>query len=518
MRPFPRRARSACQNVASKLDGKGKPYIHQKGIVRGWRRCEAALTVLLLAVIANTAVLAEPALVSDPNFPLIQLPAEFDSHRTTKRVNLPTGQEVKLLDVKVPGCVRHFWITANVPEALEIEITCDGAEQSLVKMSLHQFFGVLLGQEPYRIESVPIKLLPKNGYNSYFPIPFQSSCQITLRNTGKKNSAVWSMVNWQKFESNVTVTPYRLHAVYSEEKPAESLGTTLLGSIGGKGFVAGMFHAIRRHDMRDMIWHTGGDTWLIDGETNPHVLRGLGTEDVFGHSFGVYKDQSQWMGGVYAVGESRDCAEIVAYRFFGIDSVAFKSSMVLRFGTRSNDVESVLYYYKQLGKPLPSVESPKRWTISGPFEVSDYEQFQAAPLPPEVMNREATESNLQGRKLTPVQIESEHAWVDFVCAFRRNRTGNTGTQPDQCAAYARTVIASPKKRTVTLQLGCDDWMKVWLNGKPVGTLRHDNGFAVSKIPVTLESGDNNLVIRLSNFDNVEWRCWAFSCVVKDRVR
>jgi hypothetical protein len=171
-----------------------------------------------------------------------------------------------------------------------------------------------------------------------------------------------------------------------------------------------------------------------------------------------------------------------------------------------------------LGKPLPSVESPKRWTISGPFEVSDYEQFQAAPLPPEVMNREATESNLQGRKLTPVQIESEHAWVDFVCAFRRNRTGNTGTQPDQCAAYARTVIASPKKRTVTLQLGCDDWMKVWLNGKPVGTLRHDNGFAVSEIPVTLESGDNNLVIRLSNFDNVEWRCWAFSCVVKDRVR
>lgn len=471
----------------------------------------AALLVLNIA----TSACAEPTLVSDPNFPLIQLPTDFDSHRTTKRVNLATGQEVKLLDVKGPGCVRHFWITTSLPELLEIEIACDGAEQPLVKMSLHQFFGVLLGQAAYRIESAPIKLLPKSGYNSYFPIPFQSSCQITLRNTGKKKSPIWSMVNWQKYESNVTLTPYRLHAIFSEEKPAESLGTTMLGSIGGKGFVAGMFHAIRRHDMRDMIWHTGGDTWLIDGETNPHVLRGIGTEDVFGHSFGVFKDQSQWMGGVYAVGEHDTCSEIVAYRFFGIDSVAFKSSMVLRFGTRSNDVESVLYYYKRLGKPLPSVESPKRWTISGPFEVSDFEQLRAAPLPPEVMNGVTTESDLQGRKLTPVQIESQHTWVDFVRAFRRNRTGNTGTQPDQCAAYARTVISSPNQRTVTLRLGCDDWMKIWLNGKPVGTLRHENGFQVAEIPVTLEAGDNNLVIRLSNFDNVEWRCWAFSCVIKD---
>lgn len=515
MSPFPRRARSACQNAASKPDGKGETSIRQTGVVTGWRSCKAALLVVVMEIISTTAVLAEPALVSDPNFSLVQLPADFDSQRTTKRVNLAAGQETKMLEVKGPGCVRHFWITTSVPEALEIEIACDGADQPLVKMSLNQFFGVLLGQKPYRIESAPIKLLPKSGYNSYFPIPFQASCQITLRNTGKKKSPIWSMVNWQKYESNVTLSPYRLHAAYSEEKPAESLGTTLLGLIGGKGFVAGMFHAVRRHDMRDMIWHTGGDTWLIDGETNPHVLRGIGTEDVFGHSFGVFKDQSQWMGGVYAVGESRDCAEIVAYRFFGIDSVAFKSSVVLRFGTRSNDVESVLYYYKQLGKPLPSVESPKRWTISGPFEVSDYEKFQAAPLPPGVINGATTESSLQGRKLTPVEIESQHTWVDFVRAFRCDRPGNVGSQPDQCAAYARTVISSPQKRTVTLRLGCDDWMKVWLNGEPVGTLRHENGFEVSEIPVTLEAGDNNLVIRLSNFDNIEWRCWAFSCVIKD---
>ncbi|MEI8041678.1 MAG: DUF2961 domain-containing protein, partial [Verrucomicrobiota bacterium] len=407
-----------------------------------------------------------------------------------------------------------FWITTSTPDALEIEMTCDSAEQPLVKMQLHQFFGVLLGQQPYRIESAPIKLLPKSGYNSFFPIPFQTSCRITLRNTGKKKSPIWSMVNWQKYDGKVALTPYRLHAVYSEEKPAGALGTTLLGSIGGRGFVAGMCHAIRRHDMRDMIWHTGGDTWLIDGETNPHVIRGIGTEDAFGHSFGVYKDQSQWMGGVHAVGERADCSEFAAYRFFGIDSVAFKSSMVLRFGTRSNDVESVFYYYKELGQETPKVESPKTWTLSGPFGVTDYEQFKQEPLPQEVINGATNEWNLEGRKLAAVQMESQHTWVDFVRWFRRDHTGNVGSQPDQCAAYARTVISSLRKRAVTLRLGFDDWMNIWLNGKPVGTLRHDNGFEVSEIPVTLEPGDNNLVIRLSNSDNVEWRCWAFSGVIK----
>ena len=64
-----------------------------------------------------------------------------------------------------------------------------------------------------------------------------------------------------------------------------------------------------------------------------------------------------------------------------------------------------------------------------------------------------------------------------------------------------------------LRLGFDDWMKIWLNGTSVATLRHDNGFELSEVPVTFTKGENYLVIRLSNFDNVEWRCWAFSCVI-----
>ena len=473
------------------------------------------LTVLALASTAAAAASAEPTRVSDPNFPLIRLPADFDSHRSTKRVDLVKTQEYRLIDAQGPGCVRHFWITTTAPHELDIEITCDGAKQPQVKMRMHQFFGVLLGKEPYRIESAPIKLLPRNGYNSYFPIPFESSCRIVLRNTGQQKAAVWSMVNWHKYDARVALTPYRLHARFSEEKPAEPLGTTLLGAIGGRGFVAGMFHAITRKDYRDVIWHTGGDTWLIDGETNPHVIRGIGDEDVFGYSFGVYKDLSQWTGGAHAVGERGDTSEVVAYRFFGIDSVAFRSSLVLRSGARANDIENVLYYYKDLSTEPPEVESPRAWTLSGPFDVADYKHFEEAMLPEEVDRGTPKEWNLRGRRLSAVEMEPEHTWVDFARWFRRGQRGNSGTQPDQCAAYAATVIASPEERAVTLRLGFDDWMKIWLNGKPVKTLQHDNGFDVSEVPVTLEKGDNRLVVRLSNSSNIEWRCWAFNCIVEN---
>lgn len=473
----------------------------------------AALVALVIPHIQAVTSKPEPAVVSDPNFPLIQLPAKFDSHRATKRVNLGPGESYDLLKVAGPGCVRHMWITATAPERLDLEVACDGVEEPQVKMQMNEFFGVLLGQQPYRIESAPIKLLPKSGFNSYFPMPFESSCRIVLRNNSQEKVSVWSMADWQQYGAEVKITPYRLNAVCTKVEQAGPFDSVLLGSIAGGGFVAGMIHAIKRHDQADMIWHTGGDTWLIDGETNPHVLRGIGSEDVFGYSFGVYKDLSQWMGGAHAVGENQNCSEIVAYRFFGIDSVAFKSSLVLRFGTRANHVENVLYYYRDIGAKGKTVESPKEWTLSGPFEVTDYARFREEPLPVEVADEKPGKWDWGNRILETVRMTPEHTWVDFSRWYRFNKVGNTGTQPDRCAAYASAEIVSKKAGKAVLRLGFDDWAKVWLNGVAVATLRHDDGVRSAEIPVALKAGSNRLVVRLSNFDNVEWRCWAFSCAV-----
>ena len=39
-------------------------------------------------------------MLPDPIFPLIQLPAEYRTHRTTKRVDLDPGQSCDLIDTQ----------------------------------------------------------------------------------------------------------------------------------------------------------------------------------------------------------------------------------------------------------------------------------------------------------------------------------------------------------------------------------------------------------------------------------
>ena len=108
----------------------------------------------------------------------------------------------------------------------------------------------------------------------------------------------------------------------------------------------------------------------------------------------------------------------------------------------------------------------------------------------------------------------ELTWIDFTRWFRRDATGNTGTQPVDAAAYAETVITTQSQKRAVLRLGFDDWLKVWLNDKLITTLKHDDGFAISEVPVTLSRARTGCDLKLSNFDNVEWRCWAFSCVIR----
>ena len=50
----------------------------------------------------------------------------------------------------------------------------------------------------------------------------------------------------------------------------------------GRGFVAGLFMGAIHKDHSDMVFHTGGMRILIDGETEPHAIRGCNMEDDYG--------------------------------------------------------------------------------------------------------------------------------------------------------------------------------------------------------------------------------------------
>jgi hypothetical protein len=48
-----------------------------------------------------------------------------------------------------------------------------------------------------------------------------------------------------------------LHALHRKETPAVASfgGTFQIAEIGGRGFVAGLFKAIRQRDMNDLLYH-----------------------------------------------------------------------------------------------------------------------------------------------------------------------------------------------------------------------------------------------------------------------
>ena len=47
-----------------------------------------------------------------------------------------------------------------------------------------------------------------------------------------------------------------------------------MADLSGKGFVAGIVKGIRQREHTDMIYHTGGQVWMIDGESDPPCHEG----------------------------------------------------------------------------------------------------------------------------------------------------------------------------------------------------------------------------------------------------
>lgn len=458
--------------------------------------------------------------VADSTFPLIRLPEEFRSRRQTTRADLEADTAVDLLRAEGPGCVRHLWLTISgrdVPRpaaaaGVTLQIAADPAGPAAadpgtdpaagaqVDLPLNQFFGVLLGRGlPYRMESAGIKLLPDNAYNLYLPIPFRAGCRITLRTP--KRLSVWAMADWQEYPAGAPVTGLRLHAHHHAEHPAADHGSFPIGAAAGAGFVAGIVKGIRQRDAGDLIYHTGGATWLLDGETDPHALRGINEEDDVNFSFGYRVTCSQWTGCPHVEIGGAQAPEAVAYRFFGPDPIRFRSSLVARAGCRADDTETTLYYYLAAGSGAPAVETPRQWQVSGPMPCEDYAQFRQPPAP-------GAPIDWRGGPGGEAGLSGEHTWLDLTHCF------DTARPLSAVAVYARAALPSRAARDAVLRLGFDDWLTVWVNGAECAALRHDAGFAAARVPVRLRAGDNELLVKLSNASNREFRLWALSCVVE----
>ena len=503
------------------------------------KRCHYSLLIALTALLVpsvceaqDTGAIPEnaplPKTYTDPAVPLLQLPTQFRSRRTTANIATVPDRAFDVLNVQGAGCVRHLWFVFGEKEldGLEIEVTVDGGAQPQVRMPFRSFFGTLLGFEDYHIASagfanfpnftvtndplIPPKASP--GWNCHLPIPFSKSCRIRLHSKSPKHGA--AMIDWQQYRGNVDLTPLRFHAQRNIALPASPAKPFPIAEVEGTGFLAGYIMGWRQKDHGDMVFHNSGTRMLIDGETDPHVICGCNVEDDFGFSWGFNQYQTQWAGCPYRDNRGRTDQDGVYYRFFGPDPVLFRSSLLFTSNARPDDYEAVSYFYKVPQSKAPAANSPGDWVAVGLF--ADGADFNAFQQPADEVIRQLSQSTLPeiikvGTTAYPQhKLKSERGWLRLEHAVQHRPP----YPPEGHSYYVRTTLPSDTDHEATLRLAFDDWAIVWLNGTKLATLDHADGFNAAMLPVSLRKGENQLVIKTNNQQNTDRLIWVLNCVVE----
>lgn len=453
-----------------------------------------------------------PPTYQDPVVPLITLPTTFQSRRVNTDLLAPEGSDsVVLADLKGPGCVRHIWVLdADGPllkERFSIEVHVDGAEKPQVLAPVKPFFGVMNDQQYTVInssfavfqnfDSKKIFKSPNDrcnpGFNTFLPIPFSKSCRITLHHAPNRHGV--GMVNWHKYEKGAPLTPLRLHADYRHFNPSDpSKHQVELANLDGAGFIHGVQIGYDQIDHSDCLFHTSGSCILIDGETNPHAIRGHNAEDDFGVSWGFNTVQAPWLGCPWY--EMRDGFNNQIgsyYRFFTTDPIVFRSSLSFRTGSRGDKMESVVYSYRLPGSKAAKADLPAKWQVSDYFSTKlDWNAFKETSYPQKTLD-------------LPKTIETDHGWIDVHAGFKKVKN----------SAYLRTNIKSASDNSATLRLAIPGWAKVWVNGEKVETLQFGYSLETARIPIKLRKGDNELLILSTNPNHIWFmRHWMVNAAIE----
>jgi hypothetical protein len=488
----------------------------------------AVLPVLRAPLHAQLDADPLPATYADPAVPMLQLPTGFRARRTSANLAMEAGKPVEIFNAAGAGCVRHLWFVFAEKDIsdLTIEITVDGAAEPQVSMPFRSFFGALLGFEDYHINSAGLAnfpnftvtndpLIPKQaspGWNLYLPIPFTNGCRIVLRAASAKHGG--GMIDWQQYRRDTALTPLRFHAQRNIAQPGIATEPFPIAAAEGTGFLAGYIMGWRQRDRNDMVFHNGGTRLLIDGQTDPHVICGHNVEDDFGFSWGFNQYQTPWVGCPYRDNRGRNDQDGVYYRFFGPDPIPFRSSLIFTSAARPDDYEAVSYFYKVPGSKAPPIVTPQRWQAVGPFP--DGHDLEAFRKPADDLVRQLSQGDwpdkvtLGGEQLATHDLKTTFGWLRLEGLYQTR----TAYPRLDASVYVRSTVSSTTNRSATLRLGLDNWAIVYLNGQQVAMVDHAEEFQSVKIPVTLNEGDNQILIKTNNRMNRDRHLWAIHCAVE----
>jgi tetratricopeptide (TPR) repeat protein len=138
------------------------------------------------------------------------------------------------------------------------------------------------------------------------------------------------------------------------------------------------------------------------------------------------------------------------------------------------------------------------WRIAGPYPSSP---AQGSGIFGNLDNPFAPETDPDTVQWKTVLPEDSYGFIQLDKIF-----GLENQDSDYQIGYAETTLISPDEREITVSLGSDDWILLWLNGEQVHRFAGPrSGFAdQEKVHMTLKPGENRLLAKIGNLTN-SWR-------------
>ena len=308
-----------------------------------------------------------------------------DCEKLRPCIQIAPGETVTLCDTDGPGMITHIWFTGYVGHSFVMRIYWENEEFPSVEAPISAFFGCAY-DENFKdrdgnyivLNSAKILTAPGRGFNSYWEMPFEKHCRITMENRSKKEETLYYMISgWY---GEIPQDAGYFHAAYRQEHPVtKGRAYTIIDGIEGRGCFAGLTLATGMNG-NNTCWVEGEAKMYIDEDQYPS-MNYTGTEDYFCGSYGFGNDiilnRYQTFSGMYTglfaiMGDNREFyngqQRFLLYRFHEKDPVYFSKNFKMTIdnlgwtGPRYDDYTSVAYWYLEKPSKLAKVcRVTKRW-------------------------------------------------------------------------------------------------------------------------------------------------------------
>jgi hypothetical protein len=201
--------------------------------------------------------------------------------KVSPSISVPASSAVTLADITGPGVIQHLWLTVAPMfwRRLVLRISWDDEASPSVEVPLGDFFCNGWGSYCH-VNSLPVAVNPNGGFNSYWPMPFQSKARISIVNVS--SDAVPAL--YYQVDYSLTAVPGNVgyfHAQWRRSNPlAYMTPHTIVADVAGQGHYVGTYIAWGVHNSG--WWGEGEVKFYLDGDDEWPTICGTGTEDYFG--------------------------------------------------------------------------------------------------------------------------------------------------------------------------------------------------------------------------------------------